>query len=174
MILFRRAGFEDLEILARTRQKAWATTYRGIYSDASIDQFDLQWHIERDRKRMMDKNQEFWLVMDEKECVGYFYYGTPHVPLKDHTFCLNALYFLPEYRGKGLGSRVFSMIREICKERGIPKFFNGCNTHNLPARAFYQKMGGVVDVICDGHENLAEDQMYFEYDLTKEENSNEK
>ena len=173
MIEFKRAGFEDLETLARTRQKVWATTYRGIYPDDAIDHFDLEWHMARDRGRMMDKGQEFYLVMDGEECVGYFYYGTPHVPLKDHTFCLNALYFLPDYRGKGLGKRVFAMIRQICKERGITKFFNGCNTHNIPARGFYYKMGGVVEVINDGHCNHAEDQMYFEYDLTKEEKHHE-
>ncbi len=173
MIEFRKAGFEDLPLLAQTRQKVWATTYRGIYPDHAIDEFDIHWHVARDRRRMMDKNQEFYLVMDGENCVGYFYYGTPHVKLKDHVFCLNALYFLPEYRGKGLGSRVFRMIRQVCQERGISKFFNGCNTHNLPAQEFYRKMGGIVDVISDGHENPAEDQMYFEYDLTTEENQYE-
>lgn len=43
------------------------------------------------------------------------------------------------------------------------QFFCGCNVHNLPARRFYEKMGGVVGEIDDGHENLAEDQMYFEF-----------
>lgn len=165
MIEFKRAGFDDLPLLAQTRQKVWATTYRGIYPDEWIDNFDFGRHIVRDRGRMMDKNQEFYLVMDGENCVGYFYYGTPHVKLKDHTFCLNALYFLPEYRGRGLGSRVFEQVRQTCRARGIDKFFNGCNVHNLPAQAFYRKMGGTVDVIDDGHANKAEDQMYFEYIL---------
>ena len=173
MIEFKKAGFHDLETLARTRQKVWDTTYRGIYPDHAIDDFDIGWHMARDRRRMMDRNQEFYLVMDGDLCVGYFYYGTPHVPLKDHSFCLNALYLLPEYRGRGLGSKVFALLRRICEERGIPKFFNGCNTHNLPAQKFYYKMGGVVDVVNDGHQNPAEDQMYFEYYLRKEEASHE-
>ncbi len=169
MIRFQKAGFEDLPMLAATRQKVWDSTYRGIYPDEAIDQFDMNWHIARDRGRMMDKNQEFYLVMDGEACVGYFYYGTPHVKLKDYTFCLNALYFLPEYRGKGLGTLVFEHVRGVCKARGIRKFFNGCNLHNLPAQAFYRKMGGKVDVIDGGHENRAHDQMYFEYDLSTQE-----
>lgn len=165
MITFRKAGFDDLLLLAQTRQKAWATTYRGIYPDEWIDNYDFGRYIARDRERMMDKNQEFYLVMDEDECVGYFYYGTPHVSLKDHRFCLNALYLLPQCRRQGVGTRIFEHVRQACSERGIDKFFNGCNVHNLPAQAFYRRMGGVVDLIRDGHENKAEDQMYFEYTL---------
>ena len=165
MIEFKRAVFDDLLLLAQTRQKVWATTYRGIYSDKSIDEFDFEWHVARDRRRMEDPNQDFFLVMDGENCVGYFYYGTPHVALHDHVFCLNALYFLPDYRGKGLGKQVFAHIRQVCQDRGISKFFNGCNTHNLPAQGFYEKMGGVVVKVCDGHDNPAEDQMYYEYHL---------
>lgn len=165
MIYFKKATYDDLPMLAATRQKVWATTYRGIYPDAMIDNFDTQWHIARDQRRMEDPKQEFFLVMDDENCVGYFYYGTPHVAYKDFEFCLNSLYFIEEYRGKGLGTKVFEQVRKVCKERGIDKFFNGCNIHNLPAQAFYRKMGGIVGLIDDGHTNKAEDQMYFEYYL---------
>lgn len=170
MIVFKRADYDDLPILAATRQKVWATTYRGIYPDEKIDHFDHNWHIARDRRRMEDPKQEYYLVMDGDACVGYFYYGTPHVDYKDFIFCLNSLYFLPEYRGKGLGRRVFDLLHKVCAERGIDKFFNGCNIHNLPAQAFYLKMGGVVGLVDGGHSNKSEDQMYFEYTVKKERN----
>ncbi|MBE6984123.1 MAG: GNAT family N-acetyltransferase [Ruminococcaceae bacterium] len=168
MIYFKKATYDDLPTLAATRQKVWATTYRGIYADEMIDHFDHAWHIARDRRRMEDPKQDFYLVMDDDVCVGYFYFGTPHVDYKDFTFCLNSLYFLREYRGRGLGRRVFNFVRSVCRERGIDKFFNGCNVHNLPAQGFYRKMGGVVGKIDDGHTNKAEDQMYFEYNLGEE------
>lgn len=168
MIYFKRATYDDLLVLSQTRQKVWATTYRGIYSDKMIDQFDYAWSMARDRRRMEDPKQEFYLVMDDDACVGYFYYGTPHVDYKDFAFCLNALYFLPQYRGRGLGRRVFEVIKDACRQRGINKFFNGCNVHNLPAQGFYRKMGGVVGRVDDGHTNKAEDQMYFEYYLGEE------
>ena len=168
MITFYKMGYEDLPLLAATRQKAWAATYRGIYPDEKIDHYKSHWYMIRDRKRMMDPNQDYYLVMDGEECAGYFYYGTPHVKFKDYSFCLNALYLLPAYQGQGIGRRIFDHIRQVCRERGISKFFNGCNVHNLPAQGFYYKMGGIVEVIDDGHENKAEDQMYFEYQLEGE------
>ncbi len=165
MIYFKRASYEDLPTLAATRKKVWASTYRGIYPDEMIDNFDMQWHIARDRRRMEAANQAFYLVMDDDLCVGYFYYGAPYFAYKDFSFCLNSLYFLKEYRGMGLGRRVFEHVRQVCKAKGITKFFNGCNVHNLPAQGFYRKMGGVVGMVDDGHANKAEDQMYFEYYL---------
>ena len=162
---FVKVGAESAEILSATRQKVWATTYRGIYPDTMIDDYDLPWHIGRDRRRMEAEDQEFYLAMDGDRCVGYFNYGTPYFPYKDFSFCLNSLYFLEEYRGQGLGKRAFRQMIEACKQRGVYKFYNGCNVHNLPAQEFYRKMGGVVGLVDDGHSNKAEDQMYFEYYL---------
>ena len=165
MITFKKADYEDLPILAETRRLVWDTTYRGIYPDEMIDRFDYAWHMARDRRRMEDPKQSFYLVMDGEYCVGYFYYGTPHVDYKDFAFCLNSLYFLPQYRGHGLGRRAFEFVKNACREQGYDKFFNGCNVHNLKAQGFYRKMGGTVGKIDSGHSNKAEDQMYFEYYL---------
>ena len=166
MIEFRKATPDDAPILAAARPKMWATTYRGIYSDEKIDNYDLAWHTARDRKRMEDPEQVFYLVMDGDDCVGYFHYGPPHCePYRDFQLCLNSLYFLKEYRGMGLGRRVFDHMRAVCKARGLDKFFCQCNCHNLPAQGFYRKMGGIATLYMDGHENKAEDQMVFEFYL---------
>ncbi len=63
MIYFKRASYEDLPTLAATRKKVWASTYRGIYPDEMIDNFDMQWHIARDRRRMEAANQAFYLMI---------------------------------------------------------------------------------------------------------------
>ena len=46
---FRRASPEDARLLAETRRRAWDTTYRGIYPDAMIDEYDLEAHTARDK-----------------------------------------------------------------------------------------------------------------------------
>lgn len=42
----------DADLLGQLRQKAWSFTYRGIYPDEMIDQFDYAWHKERDLLRI--------------------------------------------------------------------------------------------------------------------------
>ena len=41
-VTFKKAEPTDAPLLAATRQKAWAATYRGIYPDEMIDQYDLE------------------------------------------------------------------------------------------------------------------------------------
>ena len=165
---FRRASPEDARLLAETRRRAWDTTYRGIYPDAMIDEYDLEAHTARDAARIADPANAVFLAMDGPECVGYFTYGPyTYGRYKDFALCLNSLYFLPGYRRMGLGRRAFAQLTEFCRERGIPKFFCGCNCHNLPAQAFYRAMGGVVGAVHGGHADRAEDQMYFEFQTVK-------
>lgn len=40
-LFIRRAAVTDAELLAETRRSAWDATYRGIYPDAWIDEYDL-------------------------------------------------------------------------------------------------------------------------------------
>ena len=163
---FRRATVDDVRTLTETRQKIWATTYRGIYPDEMIDQYDFDCHAARDVLRITDARNDVFLAWDGGRCVGYFYYGPcGYGSYRDFELCLNSLYFLPEYRRMGLGRRVFAQLKAVCRVRNIRKFFCGCSCHNAPAQAFYRKMGGVVGEIHDGHANKAEDILYFEFYL---------
>ena len=166
MIELRRACPDDAALLARTRQKAWAATYRGIYPDEWIDVFDVSRHTEKDRRRIEDPDKQVYLAMDGSDCVGYACFGSlTRGQYKDFQICLNSLYFLPGYQGKGLGRRVFALVTEECRSRGVDKFFCGCNAHNHKARSFYEHMGGILGKTDTGHENKAEDQVYYEFYL---------
>ena len=68
---FRRATVDDVRTLTETRQKVWATTYRGIYPDEMIDQYDFDCHAARDAlqtlKRHADaQNIDFPMPEDER------------------------------------------------------------------------------------------------------------
>ena len=151
-------------MLSRTRQKAWDACYRGIYPDARIDQYDFAAHEKRDLARILSAEQQVFLMMDGAACAGYFYYGPPeHGAYRGFSLCLNALYILPAYQHQGLGRRVFRQLMDVCRERGLEGFFCGCNLHNLPARRFYEAMGGRAGQISAGHACRADDQIYYEF-----------
>lgn len=113
---FRCARAEDARLLAETRRRAWDTTYRGIYPDAMIDEYDLEAHTARDAARIADPANAVFLAMDGAECVGYFTYGPyTYGRYKDFALCLNSLFFLPGYRRMGLGRRAFAQLTEFCR-----------------------------------------------------------
>ena len=60
---FRRASPEDARLLAETRRRAWDTTYRGIYPDAMIDEYDLEAHTARDAARIADPSNAVFLAI---------------------------------------------------------------------------------------------------------------
>lgn len=169
-IVFQEAVPEDASILTEIRRRCWDATYRGIYPDEMIDDYEYSSHSARDFARISDPENVVWLVMDGADCVGYLYVGPcAYGPYKDFAFCLNSLYFLPEYQHIGLGRRAFALVAAECRRRGYEKFFCGCNAHNRSARAFYEHMGGVLGAESAGHKNKAEDQVYYEFYLNTKE-----
>ena len=165
-VVFQKAEPADAAVLTETRQKVWAATYRGIYPDEMIDGYDYPKHNARDLRRINDPENTVWLAMDGDDCVGYLYVGPcGYGRYKDFDFCLNSLYFLPEYQGIGLGRQAFQLVKEECRRRGYDRFFCGCSAHNHRARGFYEHMGGVLGAQSVGHENKAEDLVYYEFCL---------
>ena len=132
----------DAPVIAATRQIVWDQTYRGIYPDETIDNYNLEFYTCRDRQRMEEPDQHYYLFMDQNRCVGYFSFGPYHYGVyKDFQVCLNNLYILEAYKGMGLGKQAFAILREYCHNHGIGKFFCGCNANNHPAIGFYRHMG---------------------------------
>ena len=145
MIKLVKASAADAPVIAATRQLVWDQTYRGIYPDETIDSYDLAFYTDRDRRRMEEPDQHYYLFMDENRCVGYFSYGPYHYgQYKDFQVCLNNLYILDGFKGCGLGKQALSILREYCRNLGLDKFFCGCNANNHPAINFYRHMGGIA------------------------------
>ena len=169
-IVFQEAVLSDAATLTQTRQKAWDATYRGIYPDDMIDNFDFAWYLEKDKQRMSDPDQKLYLLMDGDSCGGYLWVGPPaYGSYKDFALCLNALYILPAYQGQGYGRLAFDLVAQECRRRGVDRFFCGCNAHNHKARNFYGHMGGHLGAAKLGHQNTAMDQVYFEFILNSEQ-----
>ena len=63
-VTFKKAEPTDAPLLAATRQKVWAATYRGIYPDEMIDQYDLERYTAKDRERLQDPKRETYLLLD--------------------------------------------------------------------------------------------------------------
>ncbi len=164
MVKMVKAGPADARLLACTRKIVWDETYRGIYPDRMIDEYDLENYTNRDRAWMEEPGQRYFLFMDGARCVGYFSYGPSHYDTyKDFALYLNNLYIRKEYKGLGLGRRAFEEIRAYCKNNGFVKFCCGCNAHNSPAMAFYRHMGGIQTDEAVFHENKADDIIHFEF-----------
>lgn len=51
--MFVEAAKEDVPEIIALRHQIWGTTYRGIYPDDMIDNFDWAWHQEKELRGSM-------------------------------------------------------------------------------------------------------------------------
>lgn len=143
VIEIKKAITNDALVIAMTRQLVWHETYRGIYPDEKLDNYDLVFYEARDQAYISNPEHYYYLFLDNGKCIGYFSFGPyQYGTYRDFALCLNNLYILKSHQGRGLGKTAFSFVQGFCEENHIPKFFCGCNANNLPALGFYRHMGG--------------------------------
>ncbi len=168
MIEFRKAAVSDAPLLAFTRQKAWAATYRGIYPDEMIDDFDFSWHIAREERNLRNPDILTYLIMDGENCGGYFTYFIKDKPIwRDYQARLFSLYLLPPLQGRGLGRRVLEFVKQDCRRHGLTKLYLSCAPQNTSAMDFYRYMGGKIVAEDTGHAAAEEDTVEFEFNCER-------
>jgi len=156
-VSFRIAEPFEYKELSSLRQKVWATTYRGIYPDDIIDNFDYAFHNEKDLFRITSDEFTVYFIEEENEKIGYL------ILQKKDILYVQSLYLLKEHRGKGIGKLAFEKIRGFCKEKGYKRFYLGCHPQNEKALGFYLKMGGVITSRDEGHENNRENNVRIDF-----------
>ena len=158
-IEFKKAFAADAEVITELRKRIWADVYRGVYPDEAIDNYDHAYHLARDRARIADQRAFVYLIKDEDAPIGYMYFEDK---ARVH---IGSLYLLREYRGRGLGSKAFALVKKYCSEHGYSSFTFNCNAHNAPALGFYMRLGAVETGRDVGHENPQEDQVTFKFEV---------
>ena len=161
--IIRLANEKDCKYLSILKHKVWDETYRGIYSDAKIDNYDYEKQIIKFLDILNNKELELYVVEVNKELVGYMELGTPRYPYKDYQQEIGLLYLIKDYQRLGIGKKLFDMAYNRIKEKGYKEFFVSCNKYNLNAQMFYKKMGGIIGDIDDDNEDKSIPQVIFLY-----------
>lgn len=160
MAEFIKAKPEEAKELSELRRKVWKTTYRGIYPDEIIDNFDYAFHNEKDFLRITSDEFEVFFICEGQEKIGYLI-----LQKKRPLLYVQSLYLIEEFRKKGIGRKAFEIIRGFCRENGYDKFYLGCHPQNQNALGFYEKMGGIITARDEGHENNRENSVTIEFEV---------
>ncbi len=162
-IKFVFAKPEEARFLSEMRRKVWLTTYRGIYPDKLLDEFDYEFHDNKNLFMINSEEYSVFFIFAGKEAVGYL------ILQHKNPLYVQSLYLLSEYRGKGIGRKTFEFIRKVCRENKTERFYLGCHPQNEKALGFYEKMGGVITKKDIGHENNRENSFKIEFDVNPAE-----
>ena len=161
--VIRLANENDCDNLSKLKQQVWSETYRDIYSDEKIDNFDYQKNSEKFLNIVNNPNIDLYVVEDNNKLVGYMDCGAPYRPYKEFKQEIGLLYLLKEYQRKGIGKELFNLAVNKIKENGYNEFFVCCNKYNINAQEFYKKMGGVIGEVAEDDKDKSIPQVMFVY-----------
>lgn len=107
--LFIEASEEDVPSIIALRQRIWGTTYRGVYPDSMIDNFDWDWHREMELLRVHHPAYSVYLVRKDRQDIGYLTINEADV------ITLQSLYISAEYQRQGIGRQAFDFVKAYCR-----------------------------------------------------------
>ncbi len=156
---FQPAQVEDAAAIAELRKKIWETTYRGIYPDDMIDQFDAAWHTKKDAQRIQDPHYAVYLIQYGGRSIGYITLRN-----SDPAHVLS-LYMEHEFQNHGIGSKAFGFIKNHFRALGAERFTCQCQPDNTNAMGFYQRNGGTVIKQDLENEESWQNSITFQFDV---------
>ena len=165
---FRVPTVADAETIARLHVASWREAYAGIVPAAILDNVDIADRIARWGEYLAGEGVTFLAEVDGA-AAGFIRAGVPEEPMvagaDGHIF---ALYVLRRHHRRGLGGQLLGLAARAWLARGGAALSVGVLTGNLPAKAFYERLGArfvrAETYVWDGHE-LPESIYVFE-DLT--------
>ncbi len=132
----RRANESDIPLIRDLSQKIWPSTYASIISTQQIDHMMQMMYSENALKEQLKQNNEFVIVNDGREPVGFASFGLESPGI----YKLHKIYLLPNMQRKGVGKFVIDQILSAMGRKGAIALHLNVNRNNK-ALIFYQKLG---------------------------------
>lgn len=163
MISIEKAKIGKCREIALVKRQVWESAYRGIYPDAKIDGFDIEKETEKFCALVSSEQIDLYVAKAEDKIVGYMAYGKNPRHIEAESDELVLLSILKEWQGKGIGRQLFDYAKELLQNKGADRMELYCNKYNLPAQAFYKKMGCQVVSIDPDNTDKSIPQIKFIY-----------
>jgi ribosomal protein S18 acetylase RimI-like enzyme len=146
VVVIRQATLDDAPAIGRVRATTWRATYRGIVPDPFLDAIDpVRWG-ERQQEWMLNApDGHIDLVAEADEQVVGWAAGGPNRDGNAGGGELYAIYILPGQQRRSIGLRLTRAVARHLHSRGFRSMIVWVLADNLPARRFYEALGGKPD-----------------------------
>ena len=142
--LYLRSGrISDSATIARVQIDSRRSAYVGIVSDEYLAHFTYE-EQEQDWNDVFASNEKNVIVVAETDkVVGYAWAQLGPGELPQYDAELASMHLLPNYRGLGIGQKLFAAMMYELDQRGVQSMFLWALEKNVSAHRFYEKLGGV-------------------------------
>jgi GNAT superfamily N-acetyltransferase len=157
ILIIRPALPEDAAAMAHVLVDTMQVAHRGQIPDHLLDTPPLAQKYarsERNWRRTLDRIAEgirplerVLVAVEGGQVVGLGMAcprGIPETEFDAFEGEVSILYVLPTHQGRGVGRRLLLALMRYLVDVGLPSLVIQCVTANLPARRFYEAMGGTI------------------------------
>ena len=149
--LIRSARIDDAEALADLGRQTYIETFvegfRIPYPADDLKAYlDASWDLGRQRERLLDPTQTWWVAEHDRLIVGYATAGPttlPHPDARPTHAELRHLYIARRAQGLGIGTRLLDIALEWMKAHTDGPLWIGVWSGNLKAQKLYAAYGFV-------------------------------
>jgi len=141
----RPARLEDAPGIAKVHVDSWRSSYKGLIDDEFLAALSYERRTEVWSQNIADlQNGRFLYIAETRpgEIVGFVSAGPETEGDLDYQGELYAIYLLQQVQGQGLGRKLVDMAMRKLGERGFSSMLLWVLKDNLPARKFYEAVGG--------------------------------
>lgn len=131
---FRTVKHEDLDFLLMLRKKSMSKHL----ADAKIKLTNEQ-HLERIKEFYYDSH----IILRDRKPIGLLKIGVVSLKGTDKSLHIRQLQILPEYQGKGIGSKVLAVVKKKALQLQLPITLNVLLKN--PARGLYLRHGFQIE-----------------------------
>lgn len=139
----RLASLSDAEGIARVHVESWKTTYRGIISDAFLNNLSIERRKQNWESTFthLYKSEVIYVLVDQEIIRGFIHWGKSRDTDMEYEAELYTLYLLEEEQGKGYGTLLFNRLVETLRSERLNSFMVWVLERN-PSIGFYKSLGG--------------------------------
>lgn len=144
--MIRQAKIEDAVDIAEIHVDAWRITYKGIISNSFLQKLSKKIRADQWVKSLSDTdNRTLVKINNDSKIIGWISFGVSRNDLSAETGEIYAIYFHPEFWGKGYGKQLLKAAEKELKQKGFTEIMLWVLELNHRAREFYKCTGYIPD-----------------------------
>lgn len=143
MITIRRATITDAAGIGRVQLDSWRSAYVDWLPDEYLVQFTYTEQTE-DWQQLLAKRAVVFVAHDPEQGIVGFAYLREEADAP-HPGELVSFHMAPAFRNQGIGRQMWDAVNGYFREQGLPSFWLWVIKDNIPARRFYERLGGTLE-----------------------------
>jgi ribosomal protein S18 acetylase RimI-like enzyme len=151
-MLIRPAEIADADAIAQVHVTAWNETYRGIMPDTVLDRLNVaeRARIWRERLPTFAANRQSLIVADDGgDIVGFAGCGPSRKANLGSDGEIYMINLIDRAKRRHIGVKLIRTMADALEAWGFHSAGLWVLEKNLPARAFYQRLGGAPGVVSE-------------------------